>query len=412
MVLVIDPQMAGISGDMLLCSLVDLGADKNKIILGIKQSEKFLSNSTIKKINFEKIQKHGVQSLHLVLEVDENIHERKGSEIKSAIIKSAREIQLSPKAASFAESCIDTLISSESKIHGIPEESVHFHEASSIDTLVDIIGAAIALDDLGLFDEKIICLPVAVGGGSVTFSHGTMSNPASAILEIFKNSNLIIKGNDANEELSTPTGACILVNLAHDSAHYYPSMKVTSIGYGAGQKDFETFSNVLKIVRGSDNNFETDSVKILETNVDDVSGEILGHLIEKIVEQGALDVSICHGITKKGRPTNLVSVICSDENVDKITDTLVLETGTLGIRISDSNRLIVPRTNYDVSITLGGQTFLVRYKKSSFKGKTDFKIEFDDLKKISNVVGKSIKETEVLLRKEIEKLEIDDDKTR
>ncbi len=406
MVLVIDPQIAGISGDMLLCSLVDLGADKNKVIAGIKQSEKFLSNSSIKKIDFEKIQKHGIESLHLILEIDENIHERKGSEIKSAIIESTQEIKLSPKATSFAESCIDTLISSESKIHGIPKESVHFHEASSIDTLVDIIGITIALEDLGLFDEKIICLPVAVGGGSVTFSHGTMSNPASAILEIFKNSNLEIKGTDANEELTTPTGACILVNLVGESVKYYPQLKLESIGYGAGQKDFETFSNVLKIVRGIDDNFEMDSVKILETNVDDISGEILGNLIEKIMEKGARDVSIYHGITKKGRPTNLVSVICTNDTVDEIIDILVLETGTLGIRISDSNRFIVPRTNHDVSITLNDQSFQVHYKKSSFKGKTDFKIEFDDLKKISNVLDKSIKETDVLLRKEIEKLEI------
>ena len=409
MVLVIDPQIAGISGDMLLCSLVDLGADKNKIIDGIKESEKFLSNSTIKKIDFEKIQKHGVESLQLILEIDEDIHERKGLEIKNAIINSSKQIHLSEKANSFAESCIDTLISSESKIHGIPEESVHFHEASSIDTLVDIIGITIALEDLGLFDEKIVCLPVAVGGGSVTFSHGTMSNPASAILEIFKNSNLMIAGNDANEELTTPTGACILVNLAHESVKYYPSMKIESIGYGAGQKDFESFSNVLKIIRGSENNFEIDSVKILETNVDDVSGEILGNLIEKIMEKGARDVSIYHGITKKGRPTNLVSVICTDENLDEIVDTLVLETGTLGVRISDSNRFTVPRSNHNVSLSLNGHTFDVNYKQSSFKGKVDFKIEFDDLKKISNVIDKSIKETEALLRKKIEKLETNND---
>ena len=406
MVIVIDPQIAGISGDMLLCSLVDLGADKNKIIDGIKASEKFLSNSTIKKIDFVKIQKHGIESLQLILEINEDIHERKGSEIKNAILNSAKEIHLSEKANLFAESCINTLISSESKIHGIPEESVHFHEASSIDTLVDIIGIAIALDDLGLFDEKIVCLPVSVGGGSVTFSHGTMSNPASAILEIFKNSNLVIKGNDANEELTTPTGACILVNLAHESMKYYPSMKVESIGYGAGQKDFESFSNVLKIISGSENNFEIDSVKILETNVDDVSGEILGNLIEKIMAKGAKDVSIYHGITKKGRPTNLVSVICTDEILDDVVDTLVLETGTLGIRVSDSNRFVVPRSNHNVSLTLSGQSFQVNYKKSCFKGKTDFKIEFDDLKIISNAVDKSIKETEAFLRKEIEKLEI------
>jgi uncharacterized protein (TIGR00299 family) protein len=409
MVLVIDPQIAGISGDMLLCSLVDLGSDKNKILDGIKKSEKFLPKSTIKKIDFEKTQKHGIESLQLILEIDEDVHERKGSEIKDAIINSVKEITLSEKASSFAISCIDTLISSESKIHGIPEESVHFHEASSIDTLVDIIGITIALEDLGLFDEKIICLPVSVGGGSVTFSHGTMSNPASAILEIFKNSNLTIKGNDANEELTTPTGACILTNLAHESVKYYPSMKVESIGYGAGQKNFESFSNVLKIIRGSENNFKIDSVKILETNVDDVSGEILGNLIEKVMEKGARDISIYHGITKKGRPTNLVSVICDDGNLDEIVDTLVLETGTLGIRISDSNRFVVPRTNHETSLSLNGSTFQVHYKKSSFKGKVDFKIEFDDLKKISNIIEKSIKETDALLRKEIEKLEINHD---
>jgi len=405
MVVVIDPQIAGISGDMLLCSLVDLGADKNKILDGVKQSENFFLNSSIKKIDFQKIQKHGIQSIQLILEVEEDVHKRKGSEIKRAITDSIQAIGLSEKAKIFSESCIDTLISSESKIHGIPEDSVHFHEASSIDTLVDIVGITIALEDLGLFDEKILCLPISVGGGSMTFSHGTMSNPASAILEIFKNSNLIIKGNSANQELTTPTGACILLNLTNNSVEYYPSMKIISIGYGAGKKDFKTFSNVLKIVRGSENNFDIDSVKILETNVDDVSGEILGNLIEKIMEKGAKDVSIYHGITKKGRPTNLVSVICSDENVEKIVDTLVLETGTLGIRISESNRFIVPRTIHTVSLTLNGKSFQVNYKKSSFKGKTDFKIEFDDLKNVSNTIDKSIKATESLLRKEIEKLE-------
>ncbi|MEO2221191.1 MAG: nickel insertion protein, partial [Nitrosopumilus sp.] len=195
MVIVIDPQIAGISGDMILCSLVDLGADKNNIIDGINKSAKFLSNSIIKKIGFQKIQKHGIESTQLILEVDETISERKGIEIKKAILDSVNELNLSIKAKTFAESCINTLISSESKIHGISEDSVHFHEASSIDTLIDIVGITIALDDLKLFEEKIVCLPVSVGGGTVSFSHGTMSNPASAILQIFKNSNLNIQGN-------------------------------------------------------------------------------------------------------------------------------------------------------------------------------------------------------------------------
>ena len=405
MVIVIDPQIAGISGDMFLCSLVDLGADKNKIISGVKTSEKFLSNSTIKKIDFQKIQKHGIQSTQLILELVESVHERKGSEIKKAIINSVNILELSKKGKFFAVSCIDLLISSESKIHGIPEDSVHFHEASSIDTLIDIIGITIALDDLKFFDEKITCLPICVGGDSVTFSHGTMSNPASAILEIFKNSNLIIKGSSVNDELTTPTGACILSTLTKNAIDYYPSMKINSIGYGAGQKHFESFSNVLKIVKGSENDFEVDSVKILETNVDDVSGEILGNLIEKLMKKGAKDVSIYHGITKKGRPTNLVSIICDDINVNEMVEILILETETLGVRISESNRFIVPRTTHEISLMIEGQSFKIHYKKSLFKGKTNFKIEFDDLKNISSLVDKSLNETNSILRKEIKRLE-------
>ncbi|MFB5601986.1 MAG: nickel pincer cofactor biosynthesis protein LarC [Nitrosopumilus sp.] len=405
MVIVIDPQIAGISGDMLLCSLVDLGADKNQIVEGIKKIEKFLPDSKINKMDFQKIQKNGIESTELILEIDENISERKGVEIKNAIINSINELQLSDKARTFAESCINSLISSESKIHGISEDSVHFHEASSIDTLVDIVGVTIACEKLKLFEEKIVCLPVSVGSGTVSFSHGTMSNPASAVLQIFKNSNLTIKGNNANEELTTPTGACILVNLTDSSVKYYPSMNISSIGYGAGQKNFESFSNVLKIVQGSHEKTEMDSVKILETNVDDVSGEILGYLIEKIMKIGAKDISIYPGITKKGRPTNLISIMCDDEKIETITDILVLETGTLGIRISDSNRLIVARTNHSFSLTFEGKSFEINYKKSTYKEKTHFKIEFEDLKNISETLDKPIRDVELFLRKEIEKIE-------
>ena len=405
MVIVIDPQIAGISGDMLLCSLVDLGADKNQIVEGIKKIEKFLPDSKINKMDFQKIQKNGIESTELILEIDEKISERKGVEIKNAIINSVNELQLSDKARTFAESCINSLISSESKIHGISENSVHFHEASSIDTLVDIVGVTIACEKLKLFEEKIVCLPVSVGSGTVSFSHGTMSNPASAVLQIFKNSNLTIKGNNANEELTTPTGACILVNLTDSSVEYYPSMNISSIGYGAGQKNFESFSNVLKIVQGSHEKTEMDSVKILETNVDDVSGEILGYLIEKIMKVGAKDISIYPGITKKGRPTNLISIMCDDEKIETITDILVLETGTLGIRISDSNRLIVARTNHSFSLTFEGKSFEINYKKSTYKEKTHFKIEFEDLKNISETLDKPIRDVELFLRKEIEKIE-------
>ena len=246
----------------------------------------------------------------------------------------------------------------ESAIHGYPIESVHFHEASSIDTIVDIIGSAIALDDLKFFDDQIVTAPVAVGGGTITFSHGTTSNPASAILEIFKNSNITISGGNVKDELTTPTGASLLVSLTNECSDFYPALKIKSIGYGSGKKDFEGFSNVLKIVQGEKvDNLIRDSVKVLETNIDDVSGELLGNLIEKIMSNGAKDVTISSAISKKGRPTNLVSVICDSNSVEVLVNLLIQETGTLGVRIRTSERFIVPRSVKSIPVNIEGQKF-------------------------------------------------------
>jgi len=403
MVVVIDPQIAGISGDMLLSALVNLGADKSKIIDGIKTAEKFLDGSEIKKIDFESVKKHGTEATTLVLEVDEKVHERKGTEIKKCIQDSIEKLTLSEKAKNFAISSIDALMKAESKIHGCPLESVHFHEASSIDTVVDIIGTAIALDDLKFFDDHIVTSPVAVGGGTITFSHGTTSNPASAILEIFRNSNIIIYGGNAKEELTTPTGASLLVSLTNECSEFFPSLKVKSIGYGAGKKDFEGFSNVLKIIHGVEANILVkDSVKVLETNVDDVSGEILGNLIEKIMSKGAKDVTISNAITKKGRPTNLISIICDSNAVHDIMNLLISETGTLGVRVRTSERFIVPRSLESIPVTIDDQNFTVHYKTAN-KNSKNFKLEFDDVKQISNLLNKSFRETGELIKSQVKK---------
>jgi len=319
MVVVIDSQVAGISGDMLLSALIDIGAKKIKVIDGIHVAENYLSGSKIQKIDFEKTVKHGTEATQLLLDIKEDTNERRGIEIQECIILTSDKIGLSEKAKVFARESIRSLINSESKIHGEPIESVHFHEASSFDTVVDIVGTAIALDDLNFFSDEIISMPVAVGGGTLGFSHGTVSNPASAILEIFRNTNIIISGGQAKEELTTPTGASLLVNLAKSCSEFYPSMKVKSIGYGAGKKNFEGFANVLKIVKGEKtDHFQQDSVQILETNIDDVSGEVLGNMIDKIMSSGAKDVTVSPAITKKGRPTHLVSIICNSEFVNSI----------------------------------------------------------------------------------------------
>jgi len=400
MVLMIDAQIAGISGDMILSSLVNLGANKSRIIEGIYTAESFLDNSKITNIDFISVQKNGKDATQLILEVDESIHERKATDIKHCIIESSKKIGLSESGLNFATNAINTLISAESKVHGESESSVHFHEAASIDTVVDILGTAIALDDLNLFNDEIICSPVAIGGGTITFSHGKTSNPAYAILEIFKNSEIIIQGGTITDELTTPTGASILVNLAKTCSEFYPPMKINSVGYGAGSKDFGEFSNVLKIVNGKTKiNLVKDTVQVLETNVDDVSGEVLGNMIEKIMSNGAKDVTITSGITKKGRPTQLISVICDSESMNSVLELLVAETKTLGVRIRNSERYVVPRSIEQETVEIDGHKFPIHYK--IVKGNSHFKIEFEDIKSISDSLNKPFHQIEELIREKI-----------
>ena len=401
MVLVIDSQVAGISGDMILSSLVDLGANDSKIISGVLKVQNYFPDSKINHMSFEKVKKHGIASTQLKLDLSENFHERKASEIKSCIISLISEISLSVSAKKFAESSIDLLINSESLVHNEPHNSVHFHEAASIDTVIDIVGTAIALDDLNLFSEQIISTPVAIGGGTFSFSHGTTSNPAGAILEIFKNSEIITKGGPVSDEMTTPTGACILKSLVNSCSIFYPVMKISSIGYGAGKRDYPDFSNSLKLVLGkNDKSIYFDTVTILETNVDDVSGEILGNLIEKVMSEGAKDVTISNAITKKGRPTNIISIICDESTVSQITELLFSETGTLGIRRRVSDRIILPRTLHSLTVKINNINFTIQYKLSDKKNKK-FKIEFDDIFSVSKSLGIPFQETELILRQKI-----------
>jgi len=405
MVLVIDAQVAGISGDMLLSSLVNMGANKSKITDGSYSIEEFLKGSKITKMNFEKTVKYGTEATYLVLETSENYHERKGIDIQECILSTSDKIGLSENAKVFAKESIRSLLHAESNIHGEPLESVHFHEASSIDTAIDIIGSAIALDDLKLFSDEIVSTPVAVGGGTLTFSHGTVSNPASAILEIFRSSDIAICGGQAKEELTTPTGASLLVNLADRCSEFYPTMKIKSIGYGAGSKDFEGFPNVLKIVKGeSIEEFQLDTIQVLETNLDDVSGETIGHMIDRLIANGAKDVTVTGGITKKGRPTNLVSIICDSSSTNTLINTLVSETGTLGVRVRSSSRYLVPRVIVSVPISVQGKNFTVRCKIVKHEETIKhFKVESDDIKTISDSLSLSFKATSDLISSEVKR---------
>lgn len=484
MVLVVDPQIAGISGDMFLCALVDLGADKKAIIDGVMDSTRFLDGASINSMSFKPTVRKGTSAIELNVDIYDNFKDastgvghhvsRKGTDIARAIKHASSSLGLSDAALDYASCCIETLLDSESRVHGVGVNSVILHETSHADTLVDVIGSAIALDDLGLFGQRVVCLPVCVGSGFVEFSHGTVSNPAGAILQVFKKHGLVMHGSPAGCELTTPTGACMLAALGPDSVEFYPRMGVDSVGYGAGTLNSKQFANVLKLVRGveehadsvygrccGDGNADTtaattvvtkprdrhiEHVCVLETNVDDVSGEVLGGLVERMMGAGAKDVTICPGITKKNRPTNLISVMCDKSKSDMLVDLLVSETGTLGVRISDSERIVIPRRQYEANVMVSGETFTVRYKRngvgydnkyahldgdaSTGYGSGDntrddcgigtvcndhnghplaFKIEFDDVQSVSEKLHMPIRDAELILRDRIEKIIADGD---
>jgi hypothetical protein len=385
MLVVLDSQISGISGDMLLSSLVDIGADKKKVIDAIMSCQNFLEGSKIIDASFEEVVRSGFRATALKIKYEETVHERKGIEMYDAIARCCDSLDLENKAKGFALQSIKTLIEAEASVHGEQYINVHLHEASSIDTLVDIIGTAVAIQDLGLFNAEIYSSKVAVGGGTLTFSHGTVTNPASAILEIFKNRNFMLIGGPVDSELTTPTGASMLVNLAKGSIGFFPAMQPIKVGYGAGSKEFPNFPDVLKVVLGKEvQSMQMDTVYMLETNVDDASGEIIGSMIDSLMEKGAKDVSVIPTTTKKNRPGNLIRVICDYEVLNTVLDALIKESGTLGVRVQQTSRYVVPRITLSVPISIKGEEFLVRVKVVKEQDKVIYaKPEYDDVKNVS-----------------------------
>ncbi|MEP0825358.1 MAG: nickel pincer cofactor biosynthesis protein LarC [Nitrososphaera sp.] len=384
---VIDSQVAGIAGDMLMSSLVDAGASKTKVIDAIFACQDFLHGSKISKANFARVVSHGFAATQLQIKYTDRVHERKGTEMQRSLERCCDSIGLEQKAKTFALESLRTIISAEAKIHGENFDTVHLHEASSIDTLVDLVGCATALQDLKLFDGKIYSTKVAVGGGLLRFSHGAVPNPAGAILEIFKNRQFVLTGGLVEDELTTPTGAAMLVNLAQGSIDYYPSISPEKIGYGAGTKEFEGFANVVRVLVGTSHvvtETTRDSVCMIETNIDDVSGELVGNLTERLSEI-AKDVTVVPCITKKSRPAYLIRIISENRDLNNVLEVLFSESGTLGARVQEIERYILPRTILTIPVDVKGTTFSVHVKvvKNSAGDVTYAKPEFQDIKTIA-----------------------------
>lgn len=398
---IIDAQIAGLSGDMLLSALIDLGADKKKVIDSIYSCENFIPGSKIKDVRFEKVNSNGFTATRFYFEYKDEILERKGMEIIKNISQYTEYLDLKPRSKSFIMESIKTLIDAEAKIHGQPFDQVYLHEASSIDTFVDLIGCAIALEDLKIFDSTILSTYISIGNGLTTFSHGTIPNPTNAILEIFRGKSFVLTGNDQGE-LTTPTGAAMLVNLSSECIRYYPPFIPERIGLGAGHRKLKDRPNVLRIVTGKDPvipYLNNEKMFLIETNIDDVDGEIIGNLIEVLMKEGARDVTIIPGITKKNRPVNIIRILSDIVKTDILIDKLFKETGTSGIRINEINRITLERNIIIIEVAINYSKYDIRVKitRDSSNNIINIKPEFNDLKKIAEIEESSLKAIQELV---------------
>jgi uncharacterized protein (TIGR00299 family) protein len=394
-ILIIDCQIAGISGDMFLGALVDIGADTNKIISAIKSLENPDYGYKNVKINIQQVMRKEFKATKIDVTA-ENTSRKNGSTLVEIVEKTSKNLKLSAKAQRFASNVIRTLLDSEMKLHKKSLAEVHLHEVGLVDTPAEIIGATVALEDLGLFNAKIYATPVSVGGGLFKFSHGTVSSPAPATLEIFRSKKFPIKGGPVETELTTPTGASILVNLAHEVSRFYPEITPLNVGYGTGNKDLKEMPNVLRLTVGkpSENEMLKDEVAILETNIDDVTGEIIGNTLDTLLREGAKDVSIIPMFTKKNRPGQILKIVADRKEVKHLSRVIMEETGTLGVRVYPCNRHIINREVAGIDVRVDNVKTRVKVKVAkNSKGKIiRIKPEYEDAKRLAEKTGKPLRE--------------------
>jgi uncharacterized protein (DUF111 family) len=249
--LVVDCQVSGISGDMLLSSLVGLGMKEKEIQDIAKSCSEKLSGVDSVSVSFVSEMNSGFKVIHMLLHLKESVDHRDGAELMKVAAQVAEEKEFTSPAKKFANSCLRSLVETEAHLHGVEASHVHLHETGSVDTLIDILGVAKAVEDLGLLKLKHrLSTPVAAGGGQISFSHGMVPSPSPATLLILAKAGFTILGGPVKEELTTPTGAAILSNLVSRTVDVYPLMRVISIGLGGGSKKIVGLPTILRLVCG------------------------------------------------------------------------------------------------------------------------------------------------------------------
>ena len=290
---------------------------------------------------------------------------------------------LDEKTKDLAKRIFLRVAKAESKVHNKPLEEVHFHEVGALDSIVDIIGTAILINKIN--PDKILASIVNGGYGFIECAHGTMSVPVPATSEIFANSNVKFRQIDVDTELVTPTGAAIIAELAEDFTTL-PAMKIEKIGWGAGYKDLK-IPNVLKVYLG-ETEANNGQIIVMETNIDDTTGEILGYTQEKLFQNGALDVFFTPIFMKKNRPAYRLTVACRKDDMVKLQNIIFKETTTIGIRYRQESRTELQRENIEIDTKYGK----MKAKKVINNGEEYIYPEYESLKEVADKNNIPIKE--------------------
>ena len=371
---------SGISGDMVLGALVDAGADLPTIEVELRKLG--LEGWTI---SAEKVKRGAIFATHVKVETSEEHHHRGLSIILGRIDKAG----LAPRAADRARRIFTRLAEAEAKVHNMPVEEVHFHEVGAVDSIVDIVGAAIGFELLGI--DEFACSALDVGAGQVKTAHGLLPVPAPATAELLRGAPMYTSG--IARELVTPTGAAIATTLSTRYAQI-PEMTLQAVGYGAGSANLTEKANVLRILIGENATSEAGEhwdapVSVIETNLDDMSPQIYGYFVERALAAGALDVFSTAVQMKKNRPGVLLTILCDAAHTARLIDLVFRETTTIGVRTYDVRRKVLDRELVPVATPFGE----VRMKISRMNGSVlNATPEYEDCQRLAAEKGIPLKQ--------------------
>ena len=332
---------AGASGDMILGAMVAAGVDPN--YLRTQLSTLPVTGFDIK---FETVNRSGLSATYARVETAHEHKHRHLSDIKQ-IIEGSR---LPDAVKQLAVQIFTRLAEAEARVHNEPVDHVHFHEVGALDAIVDVVGAAICFDALKI--DRFVCSPLHVGSGMVKMAHGQFPIPPPAVAELLKG--VPFYATEIKGELLTPTGAAIITTVCSE---YGPIPQITTevTGYGAGTREYQDFPNVLRVLIGEteNDNASDERLWMLETNLDDASPQIIGHVMDRVLELGALDCFFTPVQMKKNRPGVLLSVLCGREEKSAVMKLLFMETTTLGVRSYGVSRRALQRSLVRVETQYG-----------------------------------------------------------